>query len=67
MPRTVKYLLVAAAVFIGLAVALFEYAAWRDHVNFSAAANACERGCIQDSGGIHQCRQFCEKHPDHYP
>ncbi|HZR35344.1 MAG TPA: hypothetical protein VFA75_08195 [Nevskia sp.] len=65
-----KYLLAAIAVFaavIGLAAALFESASRHDRDNFAAARNACERGCIQDSGGLDQCRQFCKTHPDHYP
>ncbi len=67
MPRVVKYLLAAAAVFICLVAALLEYSFREDQKNFSAAKNACERGCIQDSGGIDQCRRFCAAHPDHYP
>lgn len=65
--RPVKYILAIVAAFIGLAAALLAYSFHQDQKNFSAARNACERGCIQDSGGIDQCREFCVQHPDHYP
>jgi hypothetical protein len=67
MKRIVKYVLAAAAVFACLVIALWEYSSYEDQRNFGAAKNACERGCIQDSGGINQCRQVCAQHPDHYP
>jgi hypothetical protein len=67
MQRVAKYILAAAAAFICLVVALWEYSSNEDQKNFKAAKNACERGCIQDSGGIDQCRQLCLQHPDHYP
>jgi hypothetical protein len=63
----VKILLPLAAVLICAAIALFFYSSWQDQRNFSAASNDCERGCIQDSGGLDQCRAYCAKHPDHYP
>jgi hypothetical protein len=67
MKRVMKYILVAAAVFACLVVALWKYSFYEDQRNFGAAKNACERGCIQDSGGIDQCRQVCTQHPDRYP
>jgi hypothetical protein len=67
MRRVVKYILAVVAVFLCLVVALWEYSSHQDHKNFSAAKNNCERGCIQDSGGIDQCRKFCAQHPEHYP
>ena len=67
MRRVVKYSLAIVAVLVFLGMALLDYAYRRDQENFSAAKNACERGCIQDSGGIDQCREFCAQHPDHYP
>jgi len=67
MRRVVKYALAIVAVLICLAIALLAYSFRRDQKQFSAAKNACERGCIQDSGGIDQCREFCIQHPDHYP
>ncbi len=67
MQRNVKYVLAAAAVFVCLFVALWEYSSYEDQRNVGAAKNACERGCIQDSGGIDQCRQVCTQHPDRYP
>lgn len=67
MQRVVKYLSATMVAFICLVVALWEYSSYEDEKNFSAAKNACERGCIQDSGGLDQCRQVCTQHPDHYP
>jgi hypothetical protein len=67
MQRVVKYILVAMAVIACLVLALWNYSFNEDQRNFDAAKNACERGCIQDSGGIDQCRQVCMQHPDHYP
>jgi len=67
MQRILKYILAAIAVLIFLIVALLKYSSYEDQKNFSAAKNTCERGCIQDSGGIDQCRQLCMPHPDHYP
>ncbi len=65
--RVLKYLLAVIAALLCLAVALFEYSSSKDQQRFSAAKNDCERGCIQDSGGLDQCREFCVQHPDHYP
>lgn len=67
MRRVVKYVLAGIAVFICLVAALWEYSSYRDQQNFSGAKNKCEVGCIQDSGGLDQCREFCAQHPDHYP
>src|SRR5262245_57487922 len=67
MRRVVKYVLVAVAVLLCLATALFQYSVYRDRKNFSEAKNACERGCIQDSGGFPHCREVCAAHLDHYP
>ena len=67
MRRVVKYILAVLAIFICVAIALFEYSSYEDQKTFSAAANQCERACIHDSGGIDQCRKFCTQHPDHYP
>ncbi len=57
---------VTAAV-LCLAAALFEYSFYADQKRFAAAKNDCERGCIQDSGGLDQCREYCAHHPNHYP
>jgi len=67
MRRVVKYILAAMAALICLVVALWLYSSHEDQKNFSAAKNDCERGCIQDSGGLDQCRKYCVKHPDRYP
>ena len=65
--RWLKYALLGLAALIILAVALFEYSYEHDQANFRAAKNQCEVGCIQDSGGIDQCRIYCKDHPGHYP
>ena len=67
MRRVPKYILAVMAALLGLAIALFEYSSYADHQRFSAAKNDCERGCIQDSGGLDQCRKYCVDHPSHYP
>ena len=65
--RWLKYVLGGVAALVLLAMALFTYAYERDQANFKAARNQCEVGCIQDSGGIDQCRIACKDHPGHYP
>ena len=62
-----KYLLAALAVLVCLVAALWVYSSDRDQRDFMAAKNKCEVGCIQDSGGLDQCRKTCKDHPDHYP
>jgi hypothetical protein len=65
--RWLKYVLAGLTALIFLAVALFVYSFERDQANFKAAKNQCEAGCIQDSGGIDQCRVYCKDHPGRYP
>lgn len=65
--RTVKYGLILVALFIGLVVLLLAGSFQADQQRFRAAKNDCERACIQDSGGLEQCREICVSHPDHYP
>jgi hypothetical protein len=67
MRRFLKYALGVVVALLCLAFALFEYSYRADQQRFSAAKNACERGCIQDSGGFPQCREYCADHPDRYP
>jgi cytochrome c-type biogenesis protein CcmE len=66
MRRTVKYILAIAAVLICAAVMLFIYAVHQDQERFREAKNDCERNCLQDSGGLMQCREVCTHHPNHY-
>jgi len=66
MRRIVKYILVFVAIAIGAAVALFLYAVHEDQQRFREAQNDCERNCLQDSGGLMQCREICTHHPNHY-
>ncbi len=67
MRRVLKYLLAIMAAVICLFIALWQYSLDRDQKNFGAAKNKCEVGCIQDSGGLDQCRELCKTHPDRYP
>ena len=67
MRHAPKYILGVIAALLALAFALFEYSSYTDSQRFSAAKNNCERGCIQDSGGLEQCRKVCVDHPDRYP
>ena len=67
MQRVLKYVLVIVVTLMCAAVALFEYSSYQDQKQFSEAKNDCERGCIQDSGGLNQCRKICSQHPGHYP
>jgi hypothetical protein len=55
--------LLASAVLVGLAIAAFFAMFSRDQENFRAAANPCERACLQDSGGPTSCREECASHP----
>jgi hypothetical protein len=67
MRRVLKWILIVLGVPLGLAMALLVYSFCMDQIRFHAARNDCERGCIQDSGGLMDCRVVCEQHPDHYP
>jgi hypothetical protein len=61
------YMLMFSAVIICLVVVLLAWSFHRDRQQFAAAKNDCERACIQDSGGLDQCRVFCASHPNRYP
>jgi hypothetical protein len=57
-----KIVLVVAAL-LGLAIAAFFCFFYADQDRFRAAANPCERDCLQDSGGLDGCRKECASHP----
>ena len=67
MRRTVKHILIGTAVFICMVMLLFAWSFHADQKRFRAAKNDCERGCIQDSGGLEQCRKICVDHANRYP
>ena len=67
MRPVVKYILVSVALLFCLAAALLMFAISRDQEHFAEAKNECERGCVQDSGGFPDCRNYCASHPDRYP
>jgi len=65
--RTVKYTLILAAALMCLVSLVFVWSFYADQQRFGAAKNYCERACIQDSGGLDQCRETCVDHSDRYP
>jgi hypothetical protein len=65
--RAVKYILIVIAVFVCAVILLLNWSFNADQQKFRAAKNDCERGCIQDSGGLKECRKVCVDHPTHYP
>ena len=67
MGRAVKYILIVIAVFVCAVILLLNWSFNDDQQKFRAAKNDCERGCIQDSGGINECRKVCVDHPNRYP
>jgi hypothetical protein len=67
MRRTVKYMWILAAVLMSLVILVLAWSFNADQQRFRAAKNYCERACIQDSGGLDQCRKICVNHPDRYP
>ncbi|HEV8551104.1 MAG TPA: hypothetical protein VGQ57_18780 [Polyangiaceae bacterium] len=57
-----KLLLTLAALAI-LLVALVVYAMHADQQRLRAGTNPCENACLEDSGGIEDCRRECASHP----
>jgi hypothetical protein len=60
-----KILLVVAAL-LGLVIIVFVCLFYADQQRFRAASNPCERDCLQDSGGLDDCRKLCASHPMTY-
>jgi len=58
---------ILAAAFMSLVILVLAWSVNADQQRFGAAKNYCERACIQDSGGLDQCREICVHHPDRYP
>jgi hypothetical protein len=54
-------------VLVCLVMLVLAWSFYADQQRFGAAKNYCERSCIQDSGGLDQCREICVHHPDRYP
>jgi len=63
MSRVLKMVLLVVAALLGLVIVVFLWARHADQQRFRAAANPCEHDCIQDSGGIDDCRKQCARHP----
>lgn len=63
MWRISKKILLVVVAFVGLVV--FAVFCWfyADQAQFRAAANPCERACLNDSGGLAGCRSECASHP----
>jgi hypothetical protein len=66
MPGGLKKTLLAIALVFGLVTVLFLYSVHADQQRFRAAANPCEHDCLQDSGGLDDCRKLCANHPMTY-
>jgi hypothetical protein len=58
---------ILAAVVMSLVILVLAWSINADQQSFGAAKNYCERACMQDSGGLDQCREICVYHPDRYP
>jgi hypothetical protein len=58
--------LLAMALLVGLVIAIYFYSANAEQKRFRAAANPCELDCLQDSGGLDDCRKVCASHPMTY-
>jgi hypothetical protein len=65
--RKVRYALILAGSLVCLVVLVLLWSFHVDQQQFLAARNDCERGCIQDSGGLDECRKICLDHPNRYP
>jgi hypothetical protein len=63
MWRGLKKILLAVGALVALVIVLFFWSFWADQRRFRAAANPCERACVQDSGGLDSCRAECVSHP----
>lgn len=63
MSRVLKIAVLAVAALLGLVIAVFLWSMHADQQRFRAATNPCEHDCVQDSGGIDDCRKQCASHP----
>jgi hypothetical protein len=59
-------ILFVVATLLGIVIAVFVYSVYAEKERFRAAANPCERDCLQDSGGLDDCRELCAGHPMTY-
>ncbi|MBS2021348.1 MAG: hypothetical protein JST92_02990 [Deltaproteobacteria bacterium] len=69
MKRALKWIAIGLAVvgvLVGAVFALLAFSFEKEQAQFAAAANRCERMCLQDSGGLTGCREDCKGHPDTY-
>ncbi len=66
MSGVLKKTLLVVAALLGVTIAFFSYAVYADQRRLRAAANPCERDCLQDSGGVEDCRKLCASHPTAY-
>ena len=66
MRRVLKKVLLVLGALLGFVIVVFAYAFFADQQHFRAAANPCERDCVQDSGGLDNCRKQCASHPNTY-
>ena len=64
--RVSRKILLGVAALVALVVVFFFCWFYADQAQFRAAANPCERACLQDSGGLSGCRADCASHPMTY-
>jgi len=61
--RALKKIVFFVMVLLGTVVLVFVYAVNADQRRLRAATNPCEHDCLQDSGGVDDCRKECASHP----
>jgi hypothetical protein len=66
MSRVLKKILIGVGALLGIAIILAVYWVHADMQRLGAAANPCEHDCLQDSGGVDDCRTLCVSHPMTY-
>ena len=66
MSRILRNILVVSLVLFALAMAVLSYLLYADQRRIQAGTNPCEHDCLQDSGGIDDCRKLCAGHPTAY-
>ena len=63
MTGVAKKILLVAAALVALAIIACVGFMLGDQERLQLAANPCERDCLQDSGGLADCRADCASHP----
>jgi len=63
MSGIVKKIALVMVVLVALVIALFMYLVHYDEQRLRAGTNPCQNACLQDSGGVDDCRKHCASHP----